>query len=153
MNAVDYAIGCILIINKGNIPSLLNNSVWLSFPHLSEIAFSLGLGWLCLCFLHSCITLVVKDSRQKTKFCFWLCCRLLLWLSFSVSPFPYFKVGTVHLAIFHKETQTPVPIFSLESTPEVFTSTFLQFWHNIDSSIEHATLVLFSPLFWFDLSV
>lgn len=45
------AVGCSLIIKKQNIPSLFSNPVWVSFLHLSEIVFSLGLGWLCYALL------------------------------------------------------------------------------------------------------
>lgn len=49
MNAADSVIGCVLVTNKGNIPSSFSNAVWPRFPHLSEIASSgLGLALLML---------------------------------------------------------------------------------------------------------
>lgn len=138
------ATGCILIENEGNIPSLFIFPLWPGSPHLSGMTCSLCLGWLCLCFPHSYIAPGVSGAEDKVL--------ILTFLQFpslspllSVSAFPHLKVGAVYLAVLYKPK---LPRFQTGNTPNLksFKSTFLQFWHNINSFMSmlflHSSLLL-----------
>lgn len=106
VNAGDPATGCILIENEGNIPSLFIFPLWPGSPHLSGMACSLCLGWLCLCFPHSHIAPGVSGAEDKVLILTFLQFPSLSLL-LSVSAFPHLKVGAVYLAVLYKPKPPP----------------------------------------------